>query len=875
MDSALAHAHRKPYASPIAYDTHYLPGLAHYASRTGAGLAGGAMATGGGRGMPSFHAPPTLSQLTSSTAGFGAGSYGLSYQQQQPYAFPPTQASAFPPIAAPSSSHSHSDSFSSSAFSSDETTTSFAASDGIAPAALHTSSASSVESFSPTLGQGEGMQGFAPPAVEAVFQSGARTTSYTHSTYAATSPAYAPAQAFARRPSTASYYTLPSPFQPHTAPPLPQPHPLPPPFAAPLTQAQGGFPSPTQAFTSLIRGPSLPSSEYDSTSGSLSQTTIGHGGGIGGVGGAGRYDLARLPYPPPPPPAQPRALYAPQPPPQQQLGLAPPPPWLAYAAYPPAAPLPSLPSLPSPTARVEKAIPSVSSAAFAPLSEPPATTQRAHKDVPASPGSAGASARPSRAAKEKALRGLRGVDDAVDEVADEDVVDAGEPRRVRKAKAKAKAVRVVDAPEVEEDDSLDPPEPFEPSTSRGQDTAYTPRKRSPTTRPTRRASTGSSASTAAGNSSAAPSPALSPTTAASKLRPALFKSKQAVVDTSQQGKWASSTQFFGPWTAGEGLLNAQGQRVDLAPTIANPSSFAYDPQLDTWLTYRRNFLSLPLSLVLPSSAPLSSLSTSAHSAPVERLEVTLSSATFPTGADVELLQFDTTRSLKDARTLGAQEMRAVPHDAGAGEDDGAGRTVYSSTFTRVQYRHSTANHPSTTGGAPSSSSPSSPSSSPSTSTALAAAANGTGTSDAYFTMRCALSALHADGSRTELGAWESAKVVVRGRSPGNWRKAAAGEGKKGRKGKGKKRAKEEEDDDFDDEILAAGPSSPSRAPKTKRRKSSTSSFAFSSASSASPSSTASPTSPAAPRSAPRFDGAGRTRSAKAARAALGLDGDVA
>lgn len=142
----------------------------------------------------------------------------------------------------------------------------------------------------------------------------------------------------------------------------------------------------------------------------------------------------------------------------------------------------------------------------------------------------------------------------------------------------------------------------------------------------------------------------------------------------------------------------------------------------------------------------------------------MTSATFPKGANAELLQLDVNRKLRDAVTLGRQvlEGNTAPDDAKAEVDSGAVAVAdadtdapvppaphhYATTFRRVQFRHSTANHPSIAVNA----------------------------SDKHFLVRCTLYAVHEDESVVELGGWNSAMLIVRGRSPGSF----------GKDGKGKK-----------------------------------------------------------------------------------------
>lgn len=184
--------------------------------------------------------------------------------------------------------------------------------------------------------------------------------------------------------------------------------------------------------------------------------------------------------------------------------------------------------------------------------------------------------------------------------------------------------------------------------------------------------------------------------------------------------------------------------VDIATSINNPSSFSHDTEIDCWLGYRRNFISFSVTVTLPSS--LSSYHTSSFSSPIAHLELLLTSTTSPGGNDVELLQFDTSRSLSKATRVGSQQLvpsttcKVLPK---GGDTSSLSPETYSTDFSRIQYRASTANHPAADPGA----------------------------QDSRFVMVVTLSSVHEDGSQTTLGSWGSAKLVIRGRSPGSFDKS--------------------------------------------------------------------------------------------------------
>ncbi|GAA5955270.1 hypothetical protein JCM21900_003028 [Sporobolomyces salmonicolor] len=236
-------------------------------------------------------------------------------------------------------------------------------------------------------------------------------------------------------------------------------------------------------------------------------------------------------------------------------------------------------------------------------------------------------------------------------------------------------------------------------------------------------------------------------------RPSLSRDRRPSIDVGLSGTWGSRTEFFSSFEAKTELLDEEGGSVAFTPNLSIPSSFTYDESMSCWLTYRRNFITLSASLALPASLEPAALHTSTNASPVSHIEVGITSMTFPKGTNVELLQFDATRSLPKAKTLGRQQLVCISSNQSGGSpsrrtlqrsssSSGDSETTYTTTFTRVQYRHSTSNHPS-----------------------------GSNTAkDARFVVRATLYAVHADGSETILGTWRSAKLVVRGRSPGSFEK---------------------------------------------------------------------------------------------------------
>ncbi|GAA6052160.1 hypothetical protein JCM3770_001247 [Rhodotorula araucariae] len=330
--------------------------------------------------------------------------------------------------------------------------------------------------------------------------------------------------------------------------------------------------------------------------------------------------------------------------------------------------------------------------------------------------------------------------------------------------------------------------------------------------------------------------AAAPASRVAPKRPALFRPEPTrVAGLTRGSEWNSASEFWAPWREHGVLLDAEGKEVPLCAEIETPSSFDFDSDIDAWLTYRRNFLSLRVTVSVPLGVPLSSLrlrpSPSAPCGPpIDHLEATLSAHMFPKGTPVELLQFEATRSLRTAAPIGPAALALVdPATAAAptvppapaaepailvsSSDNDDGDTMDASSppvrleqqhraqFARVQFRSSTANGPAAQ-----------------SRVKLAAG----GADDARFVVRCVVRAVPAAVSSAGagagdsggvddgvVGAWESAPLCVRGRSPGNFgggekrNKGAAGKGaphaaRNGKRARTAARGPESESADDDD-----------------------------------------------------------------------------
>lgn len=159
------------------------------------------------------------------------------------------------------------------------------------------------------------------------------------------------------------------------------------------------------------------------------------------------------------------------------------------------------------------------------------------------------------------------------------------------------------------------------------------------------------------------------------------------------------------------------------------------------MTYRRNFLSFEVSITFNLPIPLSSLHTSTNTSPISHLKASLNSFTHSRGSPVALLQFDTSRSLAKSVPVQAQQLSPrLPKVNRTRTSTHSPQlcSTYSTTFARIQFTAST-----------------------SKSTSV----------DYYCANQVSLVAIHEDETETEIGSWGSAKLIVRGRSPGQFEKS--------------------------------------------------------------------------------------------------------
>ncbi|ORY66656.1 hypothetical protein BCR35DRAFT_308531 [Leucosporidium creatinivorum] len=200
----------------------------------------------------------------------------------------------------------------------------------------------------------------------------------------------------------------------------------------------------------------------------------------------------------------------------------------------------------------------------------------------------------------------------------------------------------------------------------------------------------------------------------------------------------SPTSLFGAFQESCRVFDEKGINFNLQPEIS-PPAFTYDAKLGAWLGYRRNYLSLSASIVVPAPSSSLYLSPSTTSATkISHFIATTSALTLPTHLAVPLLQLDTTRKLERATPLQPSRFELPASFIKA---DKSGKA--SAPFTRVQFRNSTANHPS--------------------------GASSVGGMTTRFGMRVVIEAvLEVGGAKVEVGRWESGELVIRGRSPKNF-----------------------------------------------------------------------------------------------------------
>ncbi|GAA5995658.1 uncharacterized protein JCM10292_005307 [Rhodotorula paludigena] len=306
--------------------------------------------------------------------------------------------------------------------------------------------------------------------------------------------------------------------------------------------------------------------------------------------------------------------------------------------------------------------------------------------------------------------------------------------------------------------------------------------------------------------------------------------------------WKSSSEFWAPWEAGASVLDAEGNELAVETAITTPSSFYFDESASSWLTYRRNNLSTTLSLSFPSRVSLDHFRVARPGAKpptpasISHLVASLSAAKLAAPHDpVELSQFGVNaRKLASAKPVKPQRLSRsasvavstksspsdtpstaaaeplssssssashVPHTTSTPPAAPASARLHSApavslstTFARIQFRHSTHkrhNAPAAARGA---------AHAPHSASAVEP--------DERFVLRCTVWAVlepdegKKEEQKVELGAWSSAPIVVRGRSPGNFEDGGrrrtpqlkSGEGRRGKRRRRSRRDEEEDDD---------------------------------------------------------------------------------
>lgn len=114
--------------------------------------------------------------------------------------------------------------------------------------------------------------------------------------------------------------------------------------------------------------------------------------------------------------------------------------------------------------------------------------------------------------------------------------------------------------------------------------------------------------------------------------------------------------------------------IDFSPSLITTS---FLPSNSHWLCYRRNHITLSLSLHLPTSLFLAPNSKN----PLDHFRATLSNHTSTDGADVSLVQLTTSRSLKSGTTVKPLLLPLPPRDPESDLVEVVGE------FSRVQFRY--------------------------------------------------------------------------------------------------------------------------------------------------------------------------------------------
>ncbi|KAI5475457.1 p53-like transcription factor [Pseudohyphozyma bogoriensis] len=215
-----------------------------------------------------------------------------------------------------------------------------------------------------------------------------------------------------------------------------------------------------------------------------------------------------------------------------------------------------------------------------------------------------------------------------------------------------------------------------------------------------------------------------------------------------QGVGLDGLKFVREYEKVAEVVDAQGNEIDLAPTL-QPPSFEYSPVLQSWICYRRNYMNFSVSLTLPATSTVYAASSTPTSrpTPLASLSLTLSAHTSPKPGETELLQFDASRNLKKAHPV-EPILVDLPFASSSVEAEVGGEEEVTETFafTRLQFRHATGNN-----------------------------GKASQVQERYYLVLKVNGVVEGEGGEElELGRWTTGDIVVRGRSPKNFVKKSGG-----------------------------------------------------------------------------------------------------
>ncbi|GAA6009132.1 hypothetical protein JCM11491_005764 [Sporobolomyces phaffii] len=213
-------------------------------------------------------------------------------------------------------------------------------------------------------------------------------------------------------------------------------------------------------------------------------------------------------------------------------------------------------------------------------------------------------------------------------------------------------------------------------------------------------------------------------------------------------EWESTEQFWGPFRHKSNLIDKHGQVIKYTTAISEPPSIEYDIGVASWLTYKKNHFSFAVELGFDDSTSLAHVRTSNNSASITHFEATLDSSAVPHGSPVDLLQFDSSRTVANATSVQPQVLTSSDSQPSPprrrrkkGPPGVSPSSRVSTEFARIQFRSATAKR---------------------------FIAGSEPAEPTHYRNRVTLVAVHEDERETEIGTWTSARLVVRAKHPASF-----------------------------------------------------------------------------------------------------------